>query len=287
MMTFAELDFASILLRSAVYVATIATAGGVLFYATVRGAAEVSGAIRRQMWLGTLLLLAVEPLRYLQFQLAIGGDDWEVAFDPSMRWMAFETPIGQAALVRIAAAVTILLAGLRLWPIALAAAFAMVGSFALEGHTASHEGDGWVPAALIVVHLAMVHWWLGALYPLRAATLVVGDSNIRDLVERFGKLALAAVAVLTVAGALLMAMLAGWQVDPSRNHQVAFVAKLAIFALIMTMAAVNKFKWTPLLMTAPDAGRTGLRGSLNLEIAFCGLILIATAVMTSFPPASD
>lgn len=286
-MTFAELDFASILLRSAVYVATIATAGGVLFYASVRGAAEVGGAIRRQMWLGTLLLLAVEPLRYLQFQLAIGGGDWEVAFDPSMRWMAFETPIGQAALVRIAAAVTILLAGLRLWPIALAAALAMVGSFALEGHTASHEGDGWVPAALIVVHLAMVHWWLGALYPLRAATLVVGDSNIRDLVERFGRLALVAVALLTAAGALLMAMLAGWQVDPSRNHQVAFVAKLAIFALIMTMAAVNKFKWTPLLMTAPDAGRTGLRGSLNLEIAFCGLILIATAVMTSFPPASE
>ena len=286
-MTFAELDFASILLRSTVYVATIATAGGVLFYATVRGAGEVSGAIRRQMWLGTLLLLAVEPLRYLQFKLAISGGDWEVAFDPSMRWMAFETPIGQAAVVRIAAAVTILLAGLRLWPIALAAALAMVGSFALEGHTASHEGDGWVPAALIVVHLAMVHWWLGALYPLRAATLVVGDSNIRDLVERFGKLALAAVAVLTAAGALLMAMLAGWQVDLSRNHQVALVAKLAIFALIMTMAAVNKFKWTPLLVTAPDAGRTGLRGSLNMEIAFCGLILIATAVMTSFPPASD
>lgn len=201
--------------------------------------------------------------------------------------MAFETPIGQAALVRIAAAVTILLAGLRLWPIALAGALAMVGSFALEGHTASHEGDGWVPAALIVVHLAMVHWWLGALYPLRAATLVVGDSNIRDLVERFGRLALAAVVVLTAAGALLMAMLAGWQVDLSRNHQVALVAKLAIFALIMTMAAVNKLRWTPMLATAPDAGRNGLRGSLNLEIAFCGLILIATAVMTSFPPASD
>ena len=135
-MTFAELDLASILLRSAVYVATIATAGGVLFYATVRGAAEVGGTIRRQLWFGMLLLLAVEPLRYLQFQLAISGGDWEVAFDPSMRWMAFETPIGKAALVRIAAAVTILLAGLRLWPIALAGALAMVGSFALEGHTA-------------------------------------------------------------------------------------------------------------------------------------------------------
>ena len=285
-MTFAELDFASILLRSAVYVATIAAAGGVLFYATVRGAAEVGGAIRRQVWFGVLLLLVVEPLRYLQFQLAIGGGDWEVAFDPSMRWLAFETPIGQAALVRIAAALTILVAGLRLWPVRLVAAAAMVASFALEGHTASHEGDGWLPAALIVVHLAVVHWWLGALYPLRAATLVVGDSNIRDLVERFGKFALVGVAALTVAGAALIAVLAGWQFDPTRNHELALGAKLVIFAVILATAAINKLRWTPMLATLPDAGRAGLRASLNREIAFCLLILIATAVMTSFPPGS-
>ena len=41
-----------------------------------------------------------------------------------------------------------------------------------------------------------------------------------------------------------------------------------------------------MLATAPDAGRTGLRASLNREIVYCLLILIATAVMTSFPPAS-
>jgi len=286
-MTFANLDFTSILLRSAVYIATIAMAGGIFFYATVRGAEGLIRTIRIQIWMGAALLLVVEPLRYLHFQLAIGGGTWDVAFDPAMRWMAFETPFGQAALVRMVSALVLVIAGLHLWPVAIGAAAAMVGSFALEGHTASHDGGGLLPAALIFMHLAMVHWWLGALYPLRAATLTATNGNLSDLVERFGKLALPAVVVLTGAGALLVAILGGWQVDPKRNHQLAFAAKLAIFAVILIIAAANKLRWTPMLFTAPEAGRTGLRSSLNWEITFCGLILFATAIMTSFPPAPE
>lgn len=286
-MTFAELDWVSIGLRATVYVATIAAAGSVLFYATVGGASQVGDAIRRQLRLGLVLLLLVEPLRYLHFQLAIGGGDWSIAFDPSMRWVAFETPIGQAALVRVASALVIAIAGLRQWPIGLVAALAMIGSFALEGHTTSHEGDGWLPAGLIVVHLVMIHWWLGSFYPLRASTLVLNDGDALALVDRFGKIALAAVAALTAAGALLMLLLAGWKIDPTRGHQVVFAVKMLIFAIILAVAGRNKLKWTPMLATDPKAGRMGLRASLNREIAFCALILIATAVMTSFPPASE
>lgn len=286
-MTFAELDWVSIALRTIVYVATIAAAGSVLFYATIRGAGQVGDAIHRQIMLGLVLLLLVEPLRYLHFQLAIGGGDWSIAFDPSMRWLALETPIGQAALVRVASALVIALAGLRQWPIGLVAALAMIGSFALEGHTTSHEGDGWLPAGLIVVHLVMIHWWLGSLYPLRASTLALSDGEVLDLVKRFGRVALVAVAALSAAGALLMLLLAGWQIDPTRGHQVVFAVKMLIFAIILAVAAGNKLKWTPMLATDPEAGRTGLHASLNREIAFCALILIATAVMTSFPPASE
>ncbi len=286
-MTFADLDFASILLRTAVYVATVAMAGGIFFYATVRGAERVARTIRRQIWLGAALLLLIEPLRYLHFQLAIGGGAWDVAFDPAMRWMAFETPIGQAALVRIAAALAIAIAGLRRWPFATVAAAAMIASFALEGHTASHEGDRWLAAALVVTHLAMVHWWLGSLVPLWAATRSFANSELADFVNRFGQLAIAAVVVLTGTGLLLMAVLGGWQVDLMRNHQWAFAGKLTIFAVILTIAAVNKLRWTPMLLSAPDAGRAGLCRSLNWEIVFCGMVLFATAVMTSFPPTPE
>ena len=144
-MTLADLDIAQILLRSAVYVATIAMAGGIVFFATVPGADRLAGAVRWQIWLGAGLLLVVEPLRYVAFQLAISGGDWALAFDPSMRWMAIETPIGQAALVRVVSAlvivIVIVISGLRVWPLSVVAAAAMIGSYALEGHTASHEGE--------------------------------------------------------------------------------------------------------------------------------------------------
>ena len=147
-MTLGELDWLSIMLRTAVYAASIAVAGGILFYATVPGAQRVTRAVDGQIRFGTVLLLVVEPLRLVSFQYTISGGDLALALDPSMRWMAFETPIGKAAAVRVGAALVIAIAGTRRWALGLAAAGLMVASFALEGHTASHEGDGWVPAAL-------------------------------------------------------------------------------------------------------------------------------------------
>ncbi len=284
-MTFSDLDWIGLLLRTAVYIATIASAGGMFFYVTVAGSKAVSIPVRNQIWFGAALLLLVEPMRYVQFQLAIGGGDVATAFDPSMRWMAFETPIGQAALVRVVGGAILVLAGLRLWPLSLMAALAIVASFTLEGHTASHEGAGWLPACLIMLHLISVHWWLGALFPLRAATRIPGDARVADLVGQFGKLALIAVAVLAAAGALLMAVLAGWQVDVARNHQIVFMAKLVVFAAIMAVASINKLRWTPMLVSDAQKGRSGFREALHLEIVLCFFILLITAIMTSFGPS--
>ena len=178
-----------------------------------------------------------------------------------------------------------MLAGLRAWPISLLAALAMVASFALEGHTVSHDGDRWLPALLIILHLAVVHWWLGALFPLRAATRAPREAPVAGLVAQFGKHALIAVAVLVAAGGFLIAILAGWDADLKRNHQVVFIIKLLVFAAILAMAAINKLWWTPMLASHPDKGSTGLRRTLNIEILLCGVILLVTAMMTSFSPA--
>jgi hypothetical protein len=69
-----EHDLLPILLRVLVYVASIAVAGGVLFaFSFPRAASEVQPALRRQLVIGFCLLLLVEPVRYVVFQLAISG----------------------------------------------------------------------------------------------------------------------------------------------------------------------------------------------------------------------
>ncbi|MEO1718643.1 MAG: CopD family protein [Pseudomonadota bacterium] len=288
-MSVTDLDWVAIALRTTVYVGSIAAAGGILFAATVNGAAVVRAAIRTQVWVGVALLMLVEPLRYAQFQLAISGGDWSLAFDPTMRWMAFETPIGHAAALRIGASILILIGGLRWWPVSLAGAGVMIGSFAFEGHTASHSPANWTALAapvLLLAHSATVHWWLGALVPLRAATAPNIDHERRaQLVAQFGTIATWTAALLVTAGAVLIALLSGFQLDLDRNHQLVLALKLFVFAAVLALAATNKLRWTPMLRTAPEAGRHGLRRSLNLEIGVCGAILVATAVMISFSPA--
>ncbi|MGI9523424.1 MAG: hypothetical protein ACR2PG_17470, partial [Hyphomicrobiaceae bacterium] len=69
-MIFTDLDWVSVLLRTMIYVGTIAVAGGVLVRATL-GLAPVSRTINWQIGIGILVLVVCEPLRYMSFQLSI------------------------------------------------------------------------------------------------------------------------------------------------------------------------------------------------------------------------
>ena len=56
-----------------------------------------------------------------------------MAFDPSMRWMGAETPLGQAAAVRLIGA-TVVVSQLWWRPLAFVRAPFIVSSFSVEGH---------------------------------------------------------------------------------------------------------------------------------------------------------
>lgn len=283
-MNFGELDWVSVLLRMLVYVATIAVAGGVFVRATL-GMQQVAGTINRQIFFGAILLLVCEPLRYLTFQLSIAQGDWEMAFDPAMRWMGVETPLGQAAGVRFLGTLVVV-TGIIWRPLAVVGALVVVGAYLIEGHTLSD--DSRVPlAALLFVHLVVVHWWIGALLPLRSALAVMDTQTAASTVERFGRIAVVGVGVLFVAGAILLATLTGWQLVPTQAYQQGFALKLLAFIAILLVAAVNKLRWTPKLATNPDYGRSGLRTWLTIETIIAATVLAATAAAISFPPKPD
>ena len=79
------------------------------------------------------------------------------------------------------------------------AALVVIGSFLLEGHTASsHERI--LAAPLLFVHLAAVHWWLGALLPLIALTWCAEPATVVATIEAFGARAMWVVAALRRGG---------------------------------------------------------------------------------------
>ena len=139
-MSFVELDVIAILLRVLTYAGTITVAGGVLIQATM-GRFVTANLVRRQVVLGAVLLIVSEPLRYVHFQIAIAQGDVALAFDPSMRWLALETPLGQATTVRLASLVVVMLSVLFAnSAAAIGGAVVMVSSYLIEGHTASAAG---------------------------------------------------------------------------------------------------------------------------------------------------
>lgn len=283
-MAFAEADWLAICLRALVYLGTVATAGAILFRTTFpQTSLGLLPTLRWQIFIGALFLLVCEPLRYALFQLNIAGGDMALAFDPPMRWIGMQTPLGQATLIRLASLIPLLIMGLR-WPaLGAIAAIAMIGSYLLEGHTVSN-GERFILAPLLFAHLIAVHWWIGALIPLLSAARLLPNDIVADLVQRFGEFALWTVGFLVASGGLLLALLTGWHFDPGSAYQQSFAIKLAVFAAILGIAALNKLRFTPMLAHNPERGRTYLKTSLRIEILVAFLILFATALATSFPP---
>jgi putative copper export protein len=278
-------DRLAVILRALVYVGAVGTAGSVLFSLSFPQAARhVERSLHRQILLGCWLLILVEPLRYVAFQLAVGEGNWAVAFGPGMRWMALQTAIGQAGTARLIAAVAMLATGSR-WPsISLAAAFIMIASFVMEGHTIS-SAHWLVLAPLLLIHFAAISWWLGALYPLLDLTRRAPPEIVACTVRNFGQRAGWIVAVLVVAGAALLIVVCGGELRPDSPYQQRFVIKLALVAALLSLAAWNKLRLTPLLAENYASGAARLRRSIRGEMTIALAILAATAWIVSTGPS--
>ena len=285
-MALGEADVLAVLLRALVYTGTVLSAGAVLFRFTFATLACVGPALRKQIAFGALLLIVCEPLRYILFQLQIAGGDFALALSPSMRWIGLETPLGQAALMRLAALAVVLAVGLRFRFIGLAGAAVMIGAYLVEGHTASGEARA-ILAPILFLHLLAVHWWIGALPPLRVAASVTPPDTLAPALQRFGAIALWGVGLLAVAGVVLLGALIDWRLDPAAAYHQAFALKLALVGLILTIAALNRLRITPQLARHDPAGRRMLKTSLNVELIVAFSILCASALATAFPPASE
>ncbi len=280
-----DVSFLHALLRALIYVGTVSAAGSILYALTFPLSAGVlTGPLRRQMWIGCVLLLLIEPVRYLTFQLAISGGDFGLAFSPGLRWMGLQTAVGHAAIVRFGAALVLLGFSHKSRLVAVFAATAMIGSYLLEGHTTSNGGSV-VYSGLLVAHLAIVHWWLGALYPLASLARLDSRPVLTRGLDAFSNAAIWAVPILIAAGTILVAFLTGFKLDLDMAYQQRFFVKLGIVVIILAIAAKNKFVITPLITHDLAHGARALRSSIITEMIVAGAILLATAWMLQSGPA--
>jgi copper resistance protein D len=307
--------------RAVHYAATIALAGGFAFLCLVAGPAFRRAAtdpaaavyLRRSFaWLGwaSLVLALASGAAWLTAVAAtMSGEPISAVWSQGVVvTVSTETRFGEVWLLRLALAVLVglcLLAqerqrdwasGVAAWA-ALAVAAGFLASLAWAGHGAATPGaPGEFHLAADILHLLAAGAWLGTLPPLAlllAEARRIGGAGwtaiARAATRRFSAMAVASVAVLFAAGLVNTWFLAGTVpavVGTEYGHWL--LAKIAIFLVMVLIAAVNLFRLTPRLAAATGNAVAATLGQLRRNAwveAGCGLgVLAVVGVLGILPP---
>ena len=299
------IDLTVVVLRWLQFAAAVVALGLPLFQIYAPG--QVPSGSARRVAITAGLLLAVGAAGGLVAQTAMMAGSWAAAFDPaSIGYVIQSTALGMAHIARAALAllgVAILMFRQDRKVAGLMAVMAFAGataSFAWSGHGAASEGAGGLIHLIAdIIHALAAAVWLGALagFCIRLCRPFGGEieTTTRDLAG-FATVGSAAVSVLVLTGLINAGFLIG--IDgvvrvASSTWGLLLLGKLALFILMVGLAAHNRFTLTPALAraithdTATDGPVRRLQLSIGLEMA-AGLVLLGlvAAMGVQMPPAS-
>jgi putative copper resistance protein D len=307
------IELVVVLARLVQYAGAATLFGAPLFYlyglpAAGPGAARAMPDTRRLIVVAALLTAMGCGLALLAQTVMMSGA-LASALDPrALVMVATGTQFGAAVLARSAASLItlVLVAALppstKLWRIAAALGALALASFAWSGHGADGEGAAGLFKLLAdIVHLLAAGIWLGALAAL--VVLVLGARQAEATEVRALHRALegfSGVGSLVVAALVLTGLINAWfLVGPdhvltavSAAWGAVLVAKLAVFALMLSLAALNRFVLTPRLERSlagldPTAALVALRKSLLVESAAgLSVLVLVSWLGTLAPPAA-
>lgn len=285
------------LARVALYLGLLFGVGGVFFGAWVAaGAAQPHGGTGRStrrtvdaaLVLGLLSALASPGLQ--------GADMLGLGLAQGMGLRAWQTgaasPYGPTLGIAACALVLALAAHRLRAPGAArgASLLALAGvglALSASGH-ASTAPPQWLTRPAVFLHAVSAALWVGALLPL-AAALHRGDALGPRVLARFSRLIVYPLVALVLAGIALAAI----QLEhPSAlfttDYGRVLVLKLALVALVLLLAAHNRWHLTEAAVQArPDAARR-LRRSIAVETVVLLAILAVVALWRfTVPPRSS
>ena len=216
------------------------------------------------------------------------------------------TSVGLAWTARIVVllAVLALIAALRTRPALRFGALAALGAVALAtvawaGHGAMDDGTrGGLHLGSDIAHLLAAGAWVGALFAFVVLSKGArgASSEVADLLGRasngFAHIGTAIVATLVLTGAINYLLIVGPTAEGllTTAYGGLLVAKLALFALMLVLAAANRYRLSPRLAGALKDGNhaeavAALRQSLLTETCLAILILALVAWLGVLSPA--
>jgi copper resistance protein D len=275
----------TVAVRAGYYIASLGAAGLALFLAgfgrSMDGADEdwLRGRVILAAIIALLLSLIAAGVRV---QILSAGDLADLKVWEAM----FRSRIGDAFFIRMAGLILIILGALR-WSVSPAlagmGALLVIASYAAMGHSMLYRPRQEL-AAMVTIHLACVAFWAGSLWPLMRLARGGGGEAV-GVIRDWSRTALLVVPVLVVSGlwgAMLLLqkpelLLTSW-------YGNGFVAKIALVALVMALAAWHKLSLTPRLERGEPGAGGALSRSIGVETLLMALVFYAAAEMVSVHP---
>ncbi|MBJ2252702.1 copper homeostasis membrane protein CopD [Pseudomonas sp. MF6784] len=305
-------DLLGIALRFALYLDLMLLFGlGLFALYGLKASERVSGVVLNiRGWLAGTAILGVllSMASLLVMTRAMSGEQAWQALGPHVQMMLWQTELGLTWILRIGAlwfAVLAVMAGAA-WPagslwLATCAAGVALATLAWAGHGAMSDGAlrAWHLMA-DSAHLLAAGAWFGA---LAAFGLLLLPGNTQDIapvrilaraLTGFEVVGAVLVAVLIVTGVVNYLLVVGAKLDGiiQSTYGILFSLKLALFGVMLAMAALNRFHLSPLLLRAVETGEQAmacraLRRSLSLEFGAVLLILGLVAGLGTLGPMSS
>ncbi|WP_223484447.1 copper homeostasis membrane protein CopD [Pseudomonas sp. A-RE-19] len=300
-------DSVSIALRFALYVDLMLLFGVALFgLYSLKGQERMSGAVLpfRSMLAGTAALGALLSVASMVMMVsAMSGESDFAELRPHIEMMVLETDVGLAWVVRIVALVVAGLAvmlrapGFSLLVTAFAGGVALA-SLAWSGHGAMDEGSRrYWHFVVDILHLLAAGAWVGALVAFALMAKINAlqtEARIRLLVRavnRFEVIGAVIVVVITVTGVVNYLLIVGPKLDEVflSTYGVLLFIKVALFAGMLVLAALNRFHLGPFLERSLRDGQhreaaNALRRSVVVELAAAVLIVGLVAWLGTLSP---
>jgi putative copper export protein len=281
-------DLAAITLRVVCYIAALHAAGVPLFRWLFDDELTASAAAIRRLavaaaaasLLACVAYEAVEPARLAGRFAGIG--------DLSLQGVLLDSDAGTAFAVRLLGLVVLAVGvagrGRAGGAAAIVGGTVVVASFAFVGHTVTHA-PGWLLTVLLLVHLGVVAFWFGALLPFYLTAAREPASVNAAIIDRFSAAAIWLVPLILAAGVAMAAVLLPSVASLKTPYGALLLVKLSGFAVLMGLAALNKWRLAGAIRAGRPRALRAFRRSVLAEWVLIAAVVAATAIMTaSFSP---
>ena len=272
------------LFRIGLYLGLFVGVGGVFFAAWIgwgpSGARAIIGALRVGL-VSAVASLGLQGLDLLGLPLSglVSFAPWKGALGTSLG-PSLLTAIASMLIARVAWQSPSMAIAWRL----TAASMAGVGlSLAFSSHAATASPE-WVTGPAVFVHGVAVAFWVGALAPLIALSRKTTGAVLPVLL-RFSRVAVPVVGALVVCGfGLAIVQLERFGALIDTRYGIILLAKLALVAILLGLAALNRYLVTPTLAADPS-DRRPLKAVLLFEcIAMLGILAVVAGWRFTPPP---